>query len=434
VRFLKSGATYAIGNATSAAVPFLLLPLLTRMFGPAEYARIVNFGLLVTFCTAFAGLNMHAALGVVRFQRPESEVPAFTGNALALIGLSTATVTAIVALLAAVFPALFGGLGAGWAALAVVTAGSNVVQMSRLVMWQSQHRAAANVTLQVFTSMLNVSLSLVAVLLLGFGGDGRNGAIAVASIASACIAFGHFVLSREVEFSIDRRHVRTLLVFGAPLIVHTVAAVVMSSADRWTVSAKLGPAELGVYGAGAQLGMVMSLIADAFVKAYSPWLYGKLASNEPADRRYAVGAIYTAMPAFVVLAAVVGVGMVWLSAMLLGERYRAATAVLPWFMLGGAFTGIYVCTSVLFFFSGRTALLAAATSSAAVLGSLVTWILVSNFGVRGASMGFASTQAMLAIFTTALAMRSFDLPWREPAKAIGTWWHETLGSLRRQAA
>jgi O-antigen/teichoic acid export membrane protein len=296
-----------------------------------------------------------------------------------------------------------------------------VVLQCRLVLWQSQHRPLHNAILQFTASVLNVSLSLIAVLALGMRGDGRNAGVAIAAVLMACVAISLFIASREVRWAPDRLQMRTLAVFGLPLILHMLAGVLLGTADRWTVSVQLGPHWLGVYGAGAQLGMVMAILADAFVKAYGPWLYARLASTDPNDKHCAVGAIYAAIPAFLCAAAVLGVVLHWVSGALLGPQYRAATRVLPWFMLGGAFSGVYVCTSVLFFFSGRTALLASVTLSAALLGATLTWMLVSTLGVDGAAIGYASTQGLLALITSAVAFNSFDLPWREPRKALAVW-------------
>jgi O-antigen/teichoic acid export membrane protein len=95
--------------------------------------------------------------------------------------------------------------------------------------------------------------------------------------------------------------------------------------------------------------------------------------------------------------------------------------VLPWFVLGGAFSGVYLCTSVLFFFTARTGLLSLTTSTAAICGALCTWQLVSYLGMEGAAIGFAVTHGLLALFTTAVAMKSFDLPWQQPRQALRVW-------------
>lgn len=421
MKFLRFGAIYAAANIASAAVPFLLLPLLTRMLGPVEYGSVVAFALLVTLCQTVAGLNVHAAMGVVWFQRPHGELPAFTATALVVALTSTLAVVLMVGTAFTLFPQI-SDISAPWAMVAALTAGANVVLQCRLVLWQSQHRALASAALQFGTSALNVGLSLLAVLAFGLGGDGRNAGIAAATLLMAFVAVALFAGARELRWSPSAEQRSMLLRFGAPLIVHSLAGVLIGTADRWSVSLQLDAAALGVYGAGAQLGMVMSILADAFVKAYNPWLYARLRGGTLQDGRVAVGAIYAAMPTFVVLAVVVGLALHVGAGWLLGPRYQAAADVLPWFMAGGAASGIYMCTSVLFFFHGRTARLASVTLSSALIGAALTWWLVGRFGATGAAAGFAAMQGVLALLTTVTAMRTFVLPWREIGPAFAAWW------------
>jgi len=421
MRFLRSGAIYAAANVASAAVPFALLPLLTRALTPAEYGDVVSFSLIVVFCMSVAGFNAHAALGVAWFTKPKEEVPGLMGTAIVLAVGSTVVVALIGAGLLVYWPTLFAVTKPGWVVLAAFTAGANVILQCRLVLWQSQQRPVANAILQITASLLNLALSLIGVILLGLGSAGRNGGIAAAAVAMALTAVTVSISAREVRFAPRWSQVRELVAFGAPLVLHTLAGVLVATADRWVVAANLGSHALGVYGAGAQLGMVMAIMADAFVKAYGPWIYAKLASKRVQDAYCVVGAIYLAMPTFFVLAALLGAVLYWLSGVFLGERYAEAVHVLPWFMLGGAFTGVYLCTSVLFFFSARTGLLALTTFSAAVCGTVNTVFLVHWMGTEGAAIGYAITQGLLAAFTSVVAMIAFKLPWLQPGHALREW-------------
>jgi O-antigen/teichoic acid export membrane protein len=227
---------------------------------------------------------------------------------------------------------------------------------------------------------------------------------------------------KELRWAPALEHLVTLARFGVPLVVHTFAAVLLSSADRWAVSLKLGAEQLGIYGAAAQLGMVMGVSADAFVKAYGPWLYAKLSSDDLEDRRIATGAIFVATPGFFIAAFVLGALLVAVSSFVLGPKYKDAASLVPWFMVGGAFTGTYMSTSSLYFFEGRTGLLSLVTLSSGLMGALATWWLVGMLGLEGAAIGFAITQAILALTVSGVAMASFALPWREPSAAIAAWW------------
>jgi O-antigen/teichoic acid export membrane protein len=420
MKFFRSGGIYAGANVASAAVPFLLLPLLTRVLAPAEYGHIVAFSLLVTFCTPFAGLSMHSAVGVAWFTIPRAEIPVYNGTALALAIGTTLLVALLVALVVTMVPSLVADLAAPWAAGAALTAGANVILQCRLVLWQSQQRPFRNAVLQVTASVLNVGLSLIAVIWLGWGAGGRNAGIAVSAVAMASVSLTIFTLSRDAVWSIRADNLKHQIGYGLPLVPHVLAGALLATIDKWMVSTQLGPKVLGIYGAGAQLGMVMTILADAFVKAYNPWVYAKLGSGNASDRLRVVGAIYVAAPTFLCLAIVVNLGLHWTAGLLLGARYAEAVQMFPWFVLGGAFSGVYFCTSSIYFFHGRTGLLASSTVSAAGIGSVVVWGLVSSLGMQGAAIGYAATQGILAVFATVIAIRSFDLPWFEARRAVST--------------
>ncbi|MEO2216588.1 oligosaccharide flippase family protein [Chromobacterium vaccinii] len=419
--FLRAGAIYAVANVASAAVPFMLLPFLTRLLTPAQYGQVVSFSLLVTLCMTVAGLNAHAAIGVMWFRRSPEQVPSITATALAIAVVSTIAVAILLMAGVYSFPSMMPSITPGWAAAAALTAGSNVILQCRLVLLQGKNLPMSNAVLQISASILNVTLSMLAVIVLNLGSAGRNGGIVLAAMIMACAATILFMRSRELEWSPTREQVKTFISFGSPLILHSFAGVLISTADRWTIGLKLGAYELGVYGAGAQLGMVMAILADAFVKAYGPWLYARLKADTDTDKLRAIGAIYVAAPALVCVASGIGVVLYLISGILLGAKYQAAATVLPWFMLGGALNGVYMCTSVLFFFSGRTGVLASISMSSALCGTVGTWMLVANIGINGAAMGYAFTQGLLALFTTLVAINIFDLPWGRPRHAIAVW-------------
>lgn len=418
---LKSGLIYVIANVASASVPLLLLPLLTRVITPVEYGQVIAFSLLVTLCQCAAGLNMHAALGVIWFRRTPEEVAAYAGSALVVAFASTLLIAALAAGTFLVLPGLVAGIDPTWAAIAAVTAGANIVLQSRLVLWQSQGRAMSSAALQFSNSVLNVAMSLVAVLVLHWGGVGRNSGIAGATILMAALSLFLFLSARELRWAPRREHFTHLLAFGMPLVFHSFAGVLLTTADRWIISIKLDAAALGVYGASAQLGMTMAILGDSFVKAYSPWMYAKLSDPRPEAKLGAVGAIYAAIPIFFILAACLGGVLTIASGLLLGPQYRLAADYLPWFMLGGAFNGVYLCTAVLYFHYGRTARLAMISFLSGLGGAGITWILISTFGIAGAAMAYACSQALLALATTFVAMKIFDLPWWEPLRALSVW-------------
>jgi O-antigen/teichoic acid export membrane protein len=411
----------------AAAVPFLLLPLLTRVMSPAEYAEVVAFALWVGLCLPLAGLGVHGAVGVAWFSRGKAEMADYVGSA-ATVALCASAVCAIgVAALVAMVPRAGMGLAPAWVAVAALTAGSHVLLQCRLVLWQSQQKPLHNAAVQMGASALNMALSLLAVLALGLGSTGRNGGIAAATALMALVALALLVSGGELRWRPNPTDIRALVLFGLPLVPHALAGVLLANADRWLVGAAQGTEALGVYGAAAQLGMVMSVLADAFVKAYNPWLYARLHTKDRHDQLCVVGAAYIAVPGFLLACTVIGLLLVMVSGAALGPQYRQAATLLPWFALGGACSGIYYSYSPMFFFNSRTGLLATTTVTIAALSLPLAWLLVRHFGTVGGAAGYACTQALLALGTAWVATRSFDLPWGEPRAAVWAWLQRVRG-------
>lgn len=418
MRILRSGFIYTVANVATSGLPLLLLPLLTRAMAPAEYGQVVAFALITLLSGAFAGLNVHAALSVMWFRREADDMQRVVAGAMAVAAVTTLIIAPLVAGVLAVWPRIGAGLEPQWGALAALTAGANVVVQARLRLWQAQDKPLMLAALQFGVAALNLGLSLLAVLVLGFGADGRNAAFALSTLFAALVGFVALSRGREMAASFDRAHAIDVIRFSAPLTLHILASAVLSTADRWMVSIRLDADALGIYGAGAQLGMVMAILGDAFVKAYAPWFYARLRADTDEDRLWATGAAYAAIPAFFLVAACVGLTLQLMAGVVLGAGYDASASLLPWFMVGGAFNGVYLAISSLYFFSHRTGLLAMVTMTAGVIGLGVTALLTAALGMTGAAMGYAAAQAVLGVLAFIMAVRTFDLPWSQGCAAL----------------
>ena len=414
VGILRSGAIYGVANVIAAGVPFLLLPILTRVLTPSQYGEVVSFYMLVAVSGSVAGLSLQAAVGVRWLDLSRGDPRRYTASAILLVFLSTG----VAALLASALAPLAGiELSAPICALAAVVAGSNVLQGIRFAVWQSCERPLPAATLQVSSAVLNIALSLLAVLVLQMGGTGR---IVGATVASVIVAVaGAWLLIRERSAThpsvID---LRALLRFGLPLTPHTLAGALLANADRFAVSTQLGSGALGIYGTAAQLGMVINVMADAAVKAYSPSMYRLLSRNTPRSRLRVVAITYLSIPVWLLIAGVLWVAYFLLGTWLLGDRYLDAIELSGWFLFGGALTGVYLNIAGLFFFTGKTEWVSVATVSASVFALLLAPHAVSSSGLNGGGMTYLCAQFAMLTAAWVLSRQIRPMPWGRPVLAL----------------
>jgi O-antigen/teichoic acid export membrane protein len=423
---VRSGAIYGAANVLSAAVPFLLLPVLTRALSPQQYGEVISFYLLVAVCGAVAGLGLHSAVGVRWLDRGAGDPGSYTGSAIVLVLLTT-FVSALLAAIAA--PRIGIELSPGLCALAAVVAGANVLQSMRFAVWQSHERPFPAAMLQVALAVLNVGLSLMAVLMLHLGGRGRILGAAAASAVMAIVSIASMVYDGAATTA-SWRDLRALLRFGVPLTPHTLAATLLGNADRFAVASHLGAASLGVYGTATQLGSVIGVLADACTKAYSPTVYRWLSQRSARSRLRVVAVAYLSIPVWLVLAGALWFGFMLAAPLLLGSAYRSASVLALWFLLGGALNAIYLNIAGLFFFTGRTEWISVASVGASVLALLVASPAVVRFGVNGGGATYFLSQFALLLAAFALARRIAPMPWARPRLALRVLFNRQSSAVR----
>jgi O-antigen/teichoic acid export membrane protein len=411
---VRSGVVYGAANVLSAAVPFLLLPVLTRVLSPPQYGQVISFYVLVAVCAAVAGLGLHSAVGVRWLDEAAGDPGRYTGSAIVVVLITTAIAAVVAAMIA---PHVGIELAPSLCALAAVVAGANVVNGMRFAVWQSHQRPFPAAMLQISLAVLNVGLSLVAVLVLHLGGAGR---ILGAACASALIAVAS-IMSLIYDRAATRASwvdIRALLRFGVPLTPHTLAGTMLGNADRLAVASQLGAATLGVYGTATQLGSVIGVLADAATKAYSPTAYRWLSRRSARSRLRVVAVAYLSIPCWLLVAASLW-GIFQIGApKLLGAEYRNAAVLTTWFLLGGAMNAVYLNVAGLFFFTGKTEWISLASVAAALLALLIAPLAVARFGVVGGGVTYVASQAILLLAAFVLADRIAPMPWKRPGLAI----------------
>jgi O-antigen/teichoic acid export membrane protein len=416
-KLLRAGAIYATANVISAGVPFLLLPILTRALSPAEYGMVINFFLLVTLSSALAGMSVHGAVSVDWFKRDTMDFPRLVGTALALATASTLVFglllvgSALVLRIPLDLPYRF------WF-LAAVNAGATVIIGIRAALWQSQGGALRAASLQVVAAVLNVSFSLVCVFALSLGGEGRIYGSVASAVLCASVAAWLLFANGDARWAAARGDLRRLLRFGVPLVPHAVASALIVTADRFSISSLLGREALGIYGTAAQIGMAMTILGDALVKAGSPWMFGQMAAKSAKSRLRVVGATYALVPVWLLIALVLWLAFKATGSLLLGARYAPAIDLSIWFLVGGAASAIYFNIAGLFFFTSKTEWLSLATLATAGIAIAIAPPLARNYGLTGGALAFLTVQLCALLACWLLSVWIQPMPWHRPLLAL----------------
>lgn len=409
---LSGSAVYLFSNILAAAIPFALLPILTRYLTPAEYGQVAIFQTLLVGLGAFVGLSVQGAAGRKFYDNhlSKSELKYFIGNCFLVLMVTTA----LVFLSTVIFRQALSdwlALETQWLLLSVVVSSATFVIYIRMGQWQVRKQAKNFGVFKVSQSLINMLLSLLLVVYFLQGAEGQIWVLSAIPLVYAVVAL--FLLYKDdlLGFAWRPSYIREILAFGVPLIPHTAGLFLLTSVDRFVINDKLGLAQVGVYMVAVQLTSAMILVFDAINNAYVPWLFERLKRNQIDEKKQIVRWTYAyciALLGVVALAFIIGPPLFILIA---GEKYSAAADVIGWLALGQAFNGMYLMVTNYIFYSKRTGLLSLSTITAGLINVGLLLLLISLMGLKGAAIAFAISMAVKFLLTWFVAHLRHPMPW-----------------------
>lgn len=414
----QSASIYVVTNAVNSAIPLLLLPVLTRFLSPEEYGLVAMFSVVTAIAVAIIGLGTHSAITREYYQRTQAEFSEFVGTCILILVLSA------ICLLALTIPFLdllaeFSGIPGYWIAFTLLMGLGQLLCSIGLAIWQVRGLPIAYGAFQILTSLVNALLSLFLVISMEMGWQGRVIGQLAALLGMGGVAVILLFRGGWIKFEFSRDYVRQALRYGIPMVFHGLGAVLVATADRALITNMVGLEETGLYVVAAQIAMAITFLADSFNRAYAPWLFEKLKSDNRAIRRQIVLGTYQYFFVILLLAGALIFSAPWLLGLLVGPKFSAAAQYIMWLSLASAFGGMYYMVTLYIQFSGKTERLAAVTLSVGALHVLLCYVLVNASGAIGAAQATAISQLLTFLATWAFAARLVDMDWLKRSSFSG---------------
>ena len=404
---LSHASVYLAANVLNAAIPFFLLPILTRVLAPAEYGAVATFEAVVACLAVFTGLSTHGAVAVHYYKEDRTTFSQYVGNCLIILVGSTLLTAAVVGAI----PSLmikFTGLSVSWLMLAILVSFAQFLINIRLVIWQVQNKAFRYGVFQIGQTAINAAVSLLLVLVLRWGGVGRITGIAFAIVFAGLVGYASMQVHGWISWKWKFEYLRDALHFGVPLIPHTLGTLAVAFADRFIITQKLGMGATGTYFVAIQLSMPMLMMGSSFNRAFVPWLFDKLSRNENA-----VGVLvsYCAILAFLLIGSLYGAVVYFGLPHVVGRQYRQTLPIALLLIIGTTFQAAYYAVVNYIFYAKKTVHLSCITFMAGLLCVIGGWFAVSNYGLIGMASVFTIIQGMTFFLVWLASSIVLPQPW-----------------------
>lgn len=407
---LKSAFIYLFGGVLNRAIPFLLLPVMTRYLSPEEYGTLAIFQVLLAFTVPLVGMNMQNNISRNFTKMECAEMSELLGILTGLLGV----LASIISIFVVVWVAFGGttlGIPVGWFVVLPLVAALSMAHQFNLTVLRNQQRPLMFGTFEVSNTVLDLTLSLVLVVGLGLGWQGR--AVGIVLAAGIFGLVGLLALRRQklLIFKLNRKLVAEVLRISLPLIPHALGGIVIAMSDRLFIDRMAGKEAVGLYAVGYTFGMIINIVVEAFNRAWTPWFFREMTNSMEEGRRRIVKFTYGYFVCAILMAfAITGVSYLILPYMVAAE-YQAAAQFILWVSLGYAFRGMYTMVFPYMVHIGKTNFLGFGMFLTAGVNLGLNYILIRTNGAVGAAQATLVAWLMLFLVTWAYSARICPMPW-----------------------
>ncbi|MGV2874163.1 oligosaccharide flippase family protein [Colwellia sp. E150_009] len=410
--FIKNSSIYVFSSIASAAIPFVLLPILTRYLMPAEYGQIAMFTLFTTALAALVGLSVHGAANRRFFEdnATKEQLARFNGNCFFIL-LASTLIALVVLFVIDSYLASFLGIPYTWIYLGLLSVFCSFILNIRLGQWQIRGKAKHYGVLQILNAIVVLIFSLLFVVFLELGALGRIYGIVITSIIVGILAIFTLINDKLVLFKYNRDDINYALSFGVPLIPHVLGGFLLLSIDRLVINKELGLEMTGVYMVAVNLGSALNIIFSSINKAYSPWLFAQLKEAKHATKKMIVKSTYIYFVFLSTMACLAFFIAPPILKFIVGEKFHQAADVLPLIITGQIFLGMYLMVTNYIFYAKKTTYLSYITVSSGVINVALLLFLIPLYGISGAAMSFLIANLWQFLCAWLISGKLYKMPW-----------------------
>ncbi|WGE53198.1 oligosaccharide flippase family protein [Actinobacillus equuli] len=267
MKAVKDSVIYLGGELISKAVPFLLLPYLSRKLGVQGYGELSYYQTYLVLFLILVGLSQEGA--VARY---------FYFYGKRSLNLVVSTGYAYTTLVGSIILAICWYFEAEIIAYLAISAVFQSFLAVQLSVRQCQKQAIPYMVIQSLTSFVSVILTVA---MLEFYQtdlvEKRILAILFGNLIVFCLAY--FLYSRKINshrrFSLHQHKLGLmyLLGFGVPLLLHQASFYLKGQLDRIFIFHQFSQIDLGLYAMGAQIAAILMILLQALNKATLPYFY-----------------------------------------------------------------------------------------------------------------------------------------------------------------
>ena len=283
--FLENFFIYGFTGVLGKAIPFILLPLITRLItDPAVFGKLELYRLMVSFGTPIAVIGMCDATFRFFFDENSDEYRKRICSSSLTIVIVAGVLVVLSGLLTAPVLARFVFRDSGSEVLVFLALGVIFLSALKSIIaapTRMQNRRKVYMAMHLLVPVTSYAVS-IPVILMGMPLGGLISGSAFSVLFSLIVFW--FLNRTWFEWRlVDLAKIKELLRFGIPIAPTFFIYWIFNACDRLMISHMVGQEALGIYGIGARVAGVSALIYMAFSGGWQYFAFSTMKDTDHVD-------------------------------------------------------------------------------------------------------------------------------------------------------
>ncbi len=387
MNLFRALSIYTMSSLLGRAVPFFLLPIMTKYLTPDEYGVVSIYIVVVTFLSTLMYWGAHVHIGIEYFRMAENDYRKLLGR-LSLISLFIFLVTILIFFFVnwqfsiEIFPPyIFISIP-----LAAILGYLYRIMTVHFRVSNQQYKFAFT---EVSASLLQVLFSIGFVVFLSCGVQGRIGAILLSSLLISGYLLFYIKSKKLMAFDFSLNFYINYFKPGLAYVFNELGNQVIRIGDKFLIMIFLGSSFVGTYAVAAQVASIALILNSVFTQAWQPYVFRILSSNTPQDKAklYKLTLIIIGVFSFIYIS--LGAVSIVIYDIFIDARYHESLPAVKWLLSGFFFTFVYGVFADYMFFSRQLKKISLVTLFNLVLFIILSILFLSEYGAFGVAYAFS---------------------------------------------
>ena len=386
---VKNTLIIAIGKLSTQFLSFLLLPIYTLFLSPTEYGTldlvVVYLGLLAPVLTVQMEMAVFRHLIDARVDKERAPRIISSSFAVALAGgLAGAVLIGIYGLLAS----------AALAPYILAAFVSTIFSNFFLQVARGLGRNDVFAMTSILIGLVNIALSLVAVIVLGWSVSGILLALALANLIGASFLVVRLKAWRYIGLAnVKVGEARSLLGYSWPLVPNHISLWGIGGISRTLIASILGLAAMGIYAAANKFTLIYTSLYSVFAMSWTESVSLHISKKDDflSKASNSMLQLFGCLTLFIISASAL------LFPLLVSGDFSQARYYVPLLLLGGFFGSLVTHYGAIYLAVKQTSKIAIITFQAVMVSTVLTLAGIFFMGLYAPAIAIIVTYLYIAI-------------------------------------